>query len=86
MIRQEVNAMEASVVDLRYKTRKVLNALDRRETVTLTYRGKVRGYIVPADQDRPKAKEHPFFGSDRKNKVSVAKEARELRRGRFSDL
>lgn len=39
--------MRASVVDLRYRMKDVLRALDRNEEVTVTYRGKVKGVIVP---------------------------------------
>ena len=39
--------MEASVLDLRKKMKKVMSAIDRRERVTLTYRGKRRAVIVP---------------------------------------
>ena len=38
--------MNATIVDLRYKTKKILEALDRRETVTLTYHGKVKDIEV----------------------------------------
>jgi len=39
--------MKASVVDLRYKMNDVLKALDRKEEVTILYRGKVKGKILP---------------------------------------
>lgn len=35
--------MKATVVDLRYKMNDVLKALDRNETVTILYHGKVKG-------------------------------------------
>ncbi len=40
--------MKVSVVDLRYKINDVLKALDRNEAVTLLYRGKVKGVLMPA--------------------------------------
>ena len=40
--------MEASVVDLRYKMKDVLEALERRETVRILYHGKLKGTIIPA--------------------------------------
>ena len=46
--------MEASVLDLRKKMRKVMSAIDRREHVTLTYRGKRRAMIVPLAESRKK--------------------------------
>ncbi len=33
--------MKASIVDLRYKMKEILRALERRETVTILYHGKV---------------------------------------------
>ncbi len=55
--------MEASVVDLRYKMNDVLKALDRNEKVTILYRGKIKGIIMPSDKRKKlKVSEHPFFG------------------------
>ena len=78
--------MEATVVDLRYRMRDVLAALDRRESVTVLWRGKVKGVIHPV-QTTPLTSmtEHPFFGMKKKG-VSVEKEMETLRGGRYSDL
>jgi len=56
--------MEASIVDLRYKVKDVLKALNRNETVKIFYRGKMCGTIIPAQHSKKKQKveEHPFFG------------------------
>ena len=64
--------MEVSVVDLRRKMPEVLRALERRETVTLLYRGKKKALIVPAGAEKKKPRpvwEHPAFGmwKDRKD-------------------
>jgi len=40
--------MKASVVDLRYRTKEILRALDAGETIELTHRGQTKGSIVPA--------------------------------------
>ena len=59
--------MKASIVDLRYKMRDVLEALDRNEEVTVYHRGKARGIlapIVPSSRRKFRVKDHPFFGSD----------------------
>ncbi|MFZ0134211.1 MAG: hypothetical protein WAK95_16850 [Desulfobacterales bacterium] len=54
--------MKVSSVDLRYKMNEVLEALDRREKVTLLYRNKVKGTIVPVKRGRmTTVVEHPFF-------------------------
>ena len=39
--------MKASVVDLRYKMNDILKALDRNETVSVLYHGKMKGVIIP---------------------------------------
>ncbi|MFZ5762173.1 MAG: type II toxin-antitoxin system Phd/YefM family antitoxin [Thermodesulfobacteriota bacterium] len=80
--------MEASIIDLRYKMKAVLDALERREEVTITYHGKVKGVLVPA-QPAPRArkiKEHPFFGMTRDDQRPVEEVMRELRAGRYDAL
>lgn len=55
--------MKASVVDMRYKMKEVLSALDRNESVEILYHGKVKGIIRPASRRAGKAvREHGFFG------------------------
>ncbi len=44
--------MKATVVDLRYKMNDVLKALDRNEKVTVLYRGKVRGILIPVEKQK----------------------------------
>lgn len=57
-------AMNASILDLRYKTSDILAALDKREHVTILYHGKPKGTIIPLEETTPVGKvcEHPFFG------------------------
>ncbi len=75
--------MEASIVDLRYKMKDVLKALERNEEVTILYRGKQKGTIVPARRSRPrKVEEHPFFGMRAEKEKTVEEEMDELRGGR----
>ncbi len=57
--------MKASVMDLRYRTKEVLRALEGREEITLTHRGKAKGKIVPADgihPASPKITDHEAIG------------------------
>jgi len=55
--------MKASIVDLRYKTSDILKALDRNESVTVLYHGKIKGVIRPVrEKSELKIKDHPFFG------------------------
>ena len=80
--------MKATVVDLRYKMNDVLKALDRNEKVTVLYRGKVKGVLVPTgEKTDQKIKDHPFFGmSSLDSSKSVADIMKELRRPRYDDI
>jgi hypothetical protein len=63
--------MRATIVDLRYKMNQVLKALERNETVSVLYRGKIKGVLSPATStSTAKVKEHCFFGC-RKDTQSV---------------
>jgi len=39
--------MKASVMDLRYRTKEILRALDAKEEIILTHRGNEKGKITP---------------------------------------
>ena len=76
--------MQASILDLRYKMKDVLKALDKREKVKILYHGKVKGTIIPArNKLHKKISEHPFFGMSIKETGSVNKRVDELRKGRY---
>ena len=56
--------MKASIVDLRYKMRDILKALERKEEVKIMYYGKEKGIIIPTKHKTVmKVNRHPFFGS-----------------------
>jgi len=79
--------MKASVLDLRRRTREILKALERNETVTILYRGKVKGILRPVPGREVKAgsaASHPAFGmwKDRRDLKDVARVVRDLRKGR----
>jgi hypothetical protein len=79
--------MEASVVDLRYKMRDVLEALERRESVQILCHGKVKGTIVPAlHGQKTRVADHPFFGMSKDELKNPAEIVDELRRGRYDTL
>jgi hypothetical protein len=79
--------MEASVLDLRYRMRSVLGALNRRERIRLLYHGKVKGTIVPSsEKTSTKVSQHPFFGMLADDKRPVAEVMSQLRGGRYRDL
>ena len=75
--------MKASIVDLRYKTTDILKALDRNESVTVLYHGKVKGIIKPVrGKVASKVKDHPFFGMANGSDESVLEELANLRKPR----
>ncbi|VAX03960.1 hypothetical protein MNBD_GAMMA19-1281 [hydrothermal vent metagenome] len=75
--------MKASIVDLRYKTNDILKALDRNESVTVLYHGKVKGIIKPArEKSELKVKDHPFFGMRGGSEATVLEELENLRKPR----
>jgi len=83
--------MRASVVELRYRMKEILAALDRNEAVTITYRGKDRAKLVPIrpeNEARPSIRQHPAFGmwADREDMADVKAWLRKARRRRYSDL
>ena len=82
--------MEATVLDMRRNPRKILDALERNETVTLAKRGREIAQIVPK---RPPAKtssirDLPAFGmwKNREDMADPAAYVRAKRKGRFGDL
>ena len=84
--------MEASIVDLRYRMKDVLRAIDRGETVTVTYRGKEKARLVPsaktAGQTLVNPRDHPFVGmwKDREDMADPVAYVRKLRQPRYAHL
>jgi hypothetical protein len=79
--------VKTSIVQLRYKMKEVLKALDLRENVGILYHGKLKGTIIPTHKKSDKSlKDHPFFGMSRGSKKSVEEEMEELRKSRHNDI
>ena len=81
--------MRATVLDMRRNPKKILDAIARNETVTLTHRGKPVARIEPvAGRDRPRVEDHPAFGmwANREDMADPAGWVRNTRKGRFRDL
>ncbi|MCH7611918.1 MAG: type II toxin-antitoxin system Phd/YefM family antitoxin [Candidatus Marinimicrobia bacterium] len=77
--------MKATVVDLRYKMKDVLDALDNNEEVTILYHGQVKGTIIPnSGNSNLEISAHPIFGMYSDNELSVLDELETLRGGRFN--
>ncbi|EKD36784.1 MAG: hypothetical protein ACD_75C01373G0001 [uncultured bacterium] len=77
--------MNATIVDLRYKTGEILAALDKRERVTILYHGRPRATIVPLDDETTvgRVREHEFFGMYAGESETVDAVMDRLRGGRF---
>lgn len=83
--------MKATILDLRRRMAEVLRALDRNETVTILYRGRIKAILIPASQGQRtpgSVREHPAFGMwrDRSDMEDVAGYVRRLREARFDAL
>jgi hypothetical protein len=79
--------MKATVVDLRYRMNEVIKALERRERVTITHHGKVKGIIEPTSAKKTmKVEEHPYFNSAADESKTVAEQMDELRVPRYNDV
>ena len=79
--------MEASIVDLRYRMREVLDALNRREKVQIKYHGRVKGEIIPVRAGpRKKSSEHPLFGMLKNEGKTPGRIVSEMRKPRYHDL
>jgi prevent-host-death family protein len=83
--------MEASVVDLRRRMREILAALERNESVTITYRGKPKAILSPIRKGKltlEEVRQHPAVGmwKDRQDMEDPSAWVRDLRRSRIRDL
>jgi len=77
--------LKASIVDLRYNTNEILKALDRNESVTVLYHGKVKGIIMPVrKKTTKKIEDHPFFGMSADSDKTVLEELESLRKPRHA--
>jgi prevent-host-death family protein len=81
--------MKVSAKELRQKTRLLLDAVERGEEVTITYRGRARARIIPMDEDQNRAEsasESELFGlwADRDDLVDPLTWVRTLRQSRYS--
>ncbi|HFS85253.1 MAG TPA: type II toxin-antitoxin system prevent-host-death family antitoxin [Epsilonproteobacteria bacterium] len=77
--------MIATAKDLRFKIAMLFDVLSKGEDVTITYRGKPRAKLVPAD-NLPEEKDDLMFGMWKDREEDVDQLVREMRRGRNFDL
>jgi len=81
--------MKATFLDLRKRSKEIVKALDRNQTVTLFYRGKPKGVIVPTSSPPEKAVSvlgHRAFGMwrERTDIKSVQSIVAKLRKARHA--
>ncbi|MCG6860999.1 MAG: type II toxin-antitoxin system prevent-host-death family antitoxin [Chromatiaceae bacterium] len=79
--------MEVSAKELRQKTRLLLDAVERGEEVTITYRGRARARVVRMDKGQNRAEsasENELFGlwADREDLADPQAWVRTLRQSR----
>lgn len=76
--------MNATFVDFRRRSRMIIAALQRNETVTVLYRGRVTAIMHPVSKPSASAAEHPAFGmwAGRDDMADVPGYVRQLRKGR----
>jgi prevent-host-death family protein len=63
--KETTTVMKATFLDLRRKSKEIVRALDQNQPVTLVYRGKPKGIIMPASRSGLpfiSIREHPAFG------------------------
>lgn len=76
--------MKASVVDLRYRMKSVLDALNRNETVTVLYHGRETAVITSiGSREEFHVADHPFFGMKSDMSETVEETMTRLRGGRY---
>lgn len=80
--------MKSTLLSLRRSPSKILQAIERRQEVTLTKRGKPVARVVPLQDDEGKrVSSQPAFGMWRDmGGASVDAQVRELRKGRHHEL
>jgi hypothetical protein len=75
--------MDASILDLRYKMKDVLTALNRREKVRIFYHGRIKGEILPyKSNSTAKSNQHPLFGMLKSDKENPTEIVAKMRRNR----
>ena len=79
--------MKATILDLRYRMKDVLRALERGESVAVTHRGRERARLVSSEtREKPgklRVPEALGMWKDREDLTDVAQYVRQIRAGRF---
>ena len=77
--------MKATAKDLRFRTKELIEAVNRGEEVIITFRGKPCARLVPFEEGKAKFSRHQAFGiwKDHELSSNVDEYVRSLRKGRF---
>jgi prevent-host-death family protein len=77
--------MKATAKDLRFKSKELLDTVNRGEEVVITYRGKPCAKLVPYDGKNGEKTTNQLYGIWRDNDMvrNVDQYIRRLRKGRF---
>jgi prevent-host-death family protein len=77
--------MKATAKDLRFKSKELLDTVNRGEEVVITFRGKPCAKLIPYTENNSGAVENQLFGIWKDNHMvqDVDKYVRGLRKGRF---
>jgi prevent-host-death family protein len=87
---RNIQAMEASVSELKRRMKDVMSAINCGEHVVLTYRGRRFAVIVPLEDEKKnkfKAEDHPAFGmwADREDMADPVAYVEKIRQPRVFD-
>jgi len=74
-----------SAKDLRFNISMLFDLLDKKEEITITYRGKSKAKLVPIN-DSKKIKDDSLFGLWKDKNIDIDEYVKELRKGRKFDI
>jgi prevent-host-death family protein len=77
--------MIATAKDLRFKINMLFDVLSKGEEITITYRGKPKAKLIPAQKNNSK-KDDAIFGIWKDETFDVDSQVRAMRKGRSFDL
>lgn len=82
---REGAAMRATAKDLRFKSRELIDSVNRGEEVVITFRGKPCAKLVPYQELKKQTEKNELFGMWQDNDMTqnVDEYVRSLRKGRF---
>jgi prevent-host-death family protein len=77
--------MRATAKDLRFKSKELIDSVNRGEEVVITFRGKPCAKLVPYQESKRQTEKNELFGMWQDNDMvkNVDEYVRSLRKGRF---